>query len=52
MTKSYAGDKEDKQNGQPKDSAALANDAAKKAEMQVDAIKEEAQNEVKRQQKQ
>ncbi|MFS0689553.1 hypothetical protein AB1K89_09935 [Sporosarcina sp. 179-K 8C2 HS] len=50
--KSYAGDKNEKPNGLPKDSAAIANDAAKKAEAQIESIKEEARNELKRQQKQ
>ncbi|MDN4606597.1 hypothetical protein [Sporosarcina highlanderae] len=49
--KSYAGDRDDKQNNQAKDSSALANDAAKKAEAQMESIKEEARSEVKRQQK-
>lgn len=50
--KSYAGDKDNKQNGLPKDSAALANDAARKAEAQMESIKQEARDEMKRQQKQ
>ncbi|MCG7343376.1 hypothetical protein MHZ92_04490 [Sporosarcina sp. ACRSL] len=50
--KSYAGDKDDQPNGLPKDSAGIANDAAKKAEAQLESIKEEARNELKRQQKQ
>ncbi|WP_252504773.1 hypothetical protein [Sporosarcina sp. Marseille-Q4943] len=50
--KSYAGDKNEKPNGLPKDSAAIANEAAKKAEAQIESIKEEARNELKRQQKQ
>lgn len=50
--KSYAGDKDDKTNGLPKDSAALANEAARKAEAQIESIKEEARDELKKQQKQ
>ena len=51
MTKSYAGGKEEKPDGLPKDSAAVANEAAKKAELKMEEIKEEARNEMKRQQK-
>ncbi|WP_432362342.1 hypothetical protein [Sporosarcina sp. UB5] len=50
--KSYAGDKNDKSNGLSKDSAQMANEAAKKAETQLESIKEEARNELKKQQKQ
>lgn len=49
--KSYAGDKDEKPNGQPKESASVANDAAKKAEEKMESIKEEARSEMKRQQK-
>jgi len=52
IMKSYAGDKDEKPNGLPKDSAGLANDAARKAEEQLESIKQEARNEMKRQQKQ
>jgi hypothetical protein len=51
MTKSYAGGKDDKPDGLPKDSSAIANDAVRKAEMKMEEIKEEARNEMKRQQK-
>lgn len=49
--KSYAGDKDEKPTGLPKDSAGKANDAARKAEEQLESIKQEARNEMKRQQK-
>lgn len=51
IMKSYAGDKDEKPNGLPKDSAGLANGAARKAEEQLESIKQEARNEMKRQQK-
>ena len=50
--KSYAGGKDDKPDVLQKDDATRANDAAKKAEMKMEEIKEEARNEMKRQQKQ
>ncbi len=50
--KSYAGGKDDKMDGLQKDDAAKANEAAKKAEMKMEEIKEEARNEMTRQQKQ
>ncbi|MDW0116679.1 hypothetical protein QTL97_07005 [Sporosarcina thermotolerans] len=50
--KSYAGDKDDKQNNsRAKEPSSIANDAAKKAEMEMESIKEEARSEMKRQQK-
>lgn len=51
MTKSYAGDKDDNQKLSENEDAKLANDAAKRAEQQVEDIKTEAYDEVKRQQK-
>ena len=51
MTKSYAGGNDDKSNELQKDDAAKANDAARKAELKMEEIKEEARNEMKRQQK-
>ena len=50
--KSYAGGKDDKTDGLQKDDAAKANEAAKKAEMKMEEIKEEARNEMNRQKEQ
>ncbi|MEZ7171948.1 hypothetical protein [Sporosarcina sp. OR05] len=49
MTKSYAGDKDENRKVSEGDSA-VANDAAKRAEQQVEDIKKEAQDAVKKQQ--
>jgi len=49
--KSYAGDKDGKQGGQKNDPAAIANEAARKAEAEMESIKEKARDEVKKQQK-
>ena len=49
MSKSYAGDK-DGQNKNPQDAASSANEAARKAEQQVEDIKREAADEMKKQQ--
>lgn len=51
MTKSYAGDKDDNRKHSESEDANVANDAAKRAEQQVEDIKTEAHDEVKKQQK-
>ncbi|MBD7983973.1 hypothetical protein H9649_05235 [Sporosarcina sp. Sa2YVA2] len=50
MTKSYAGGKDDNQKLSGNEDAKVANDAAKRAEQQVEDIKAEAHDEVKKQQ--
>lgn len=50
MSKSYAGDKDENRKVSEGDSAAIANDAAKRAEQQIEDIKKEAQDAVKKQQ--
>ena len=51
MTRSYADDKNDNQAHSHNEDAKIANDAAKRAEQQVEDIKTEAHEEVKKQQK-
>lgn len=48
MSKSYAGNKDDR-NHNPQDPASIANEAARKAEQQVEDIKREAADEMKKQ---
>lgn len=51
MTRSYADDKNDNQTLSKNEDAKIANDAAKRAEQQVEDIKTEAHEEVKKQQR-